>query len=501
MLDMEIYGLDPAGFHLTNLALHLANVLLFYLLLLRMTGSLWPSVLAAALFALHPLHVESVAWIAERKDVLSTFFWMLTCLAYVRYTAAPGLGRYALVFFCLALGLMSKPMLVTLPLVLLLLDFWPLGRLGPDGGAGWRPAAGRLKSLLWEKVPLLSLSAASALVTLWAQKAGGSLKTLDVYPFGVRAANAVLAYAGYVGKLVFPKDLAVLYPHPGRRSPGSGPYGRRGPGRGDRAGPAGGRASALPAVGWLWYLGTLVPVIGLVQVGQQAMADRYAYVPALGLYILAAWGAADLAARFKPRPAALAAGALIVLALLGLRTHRQLGYWKDSRILAEHALAVAPVNPSMHYNLGVYWTKAGRYEEAVRHYRLAVRQRPGYAKAHINLGNLLALRGRSGEARRHLTRALEIAPGGWSIHMNLGALAAREGKFDLAETHFRRAVGMQPASAMARNYLGQVLAVQGRMKEAIDQFRRAVALDPKSEPARANLKRALAARGGRGGGP
>ena len=354
MVDCQLFGVNPAGHHLMNLFFHLANTLLLFLLLLSCTQAEWPSFIVAALFAIHPLHVESVAWVAERKDVLSAFFWLLTMWAYVGYVRHPGWRRYALVLICFSLGLMAKPMLVTLPLVLLLWDYWPLRRWAPQGAtaAETGPPVGicpypriPLKRLVWEKIPLFILVVLFSLVTVYAQKAGAMVVSLADIPLGARISNALVAYATYLGKTVVPVHLAVLYPHPGNAIPWW-----------QALGAALGlallsfmiirQALSYPylLVGWLWFLGTLVPVIGLLQVGRQAMADRYTYIPLIGLFIMAAWGMADLLARWRcPKFLLPLVGGIMIL-VFGTVAWFQVGYWRNAVSLFQHTLSVTQNN-------------------------------------------------------------------------------------------------------------------------------------------------------------
>ena len=373
MLDTELYGLNPRGHHLTNLLFHLANTLLLFWVLKRMTGMLWESGLVAALFALHPLHVESVAWVAERKDVLSTFFWMLTMGAYVHYVHQASPRRYLLVFFSFALGLLSKPMIVTLPLVLLLLDYWPLGRLHwrlEEQRSQGKTAISRAFRLVWEKVPLLFLVAVSCSLTIWAQRR--TVASLEGLPLEIRTANALISYVKYIGKMVWPCRLAVQYPYPEKfplwQVAGAGLFligvsflvvreARRRP---------------YLVVGWLWYLGTLVPVIGLIQVGSQAMADRYTYVPLIGLFIMTAWGIPNLLSQWRHRRIVLLVSSGLVIALLTILTRIQLQYWSDSTTLYKHTLNSTANNYQVHYNLGLALAKEGKNEEAIVHYKEAL---------------------------------------------------------------------------------------------------------------------------------
>src|SRR5208337_1542954 len=363
MLDCQLYGVNPRGHHLTSLFIHLVNTLLLFWVWVRLTKRLWPSALVAALFAVHPLHVESVAWAAERKDVLSAFFWLTTMWAYLRYVERPGMGRYLLLPLSFALGLMAKPMLVTEPFVLLLLDYWPLGRWPqrpvvnsgrkkgkPTPGSGPHPAAWRLA---WEKAPLFVLAAISCLITIIMQKGAGAVASMDKLPLGARLSNALVAYVSYLVKMLWPRNLAVFYPHPLSGFPG---WQIAGAGlllagvtalvlRGAR------RYPYLP-VGWFWYLGTLAPVIGIVQVGAQAMADRYTYLPLIGVFIILAFGAADLGAGRRPRQLALAASFSLALLACLIFSWRQAGYWRNSQTIFTQDLAVTGNNSIAYSNLG-----------------------------------------------------------------------------------------------------------------------------------------------------
>jgi tetratricopeptide (TPR) repeat protein len=498
MLDCQLFGLQPGRHHVVNLLFHLANTLLLFFWLQRLTGALLPSFLAAGLFAVHPLHVESVAWVAERKDVLSTFFWLLTLWAYLGYVERPGGQRYLWVVLCFALGLMAKPMLVTLPLVLLLLDYWPLGRLALPGG---QPAAPptvsnreplSLKRLAWEKAPLLGLSVASCLVTFYAQRAGGAMETLEAIPLGARLANAAVSYVVYLGKALWPAHLVVFYQHPRTILPWW------------QIGGALlilGLLSALAVwqarrrpyllVGWLWYLGTLVPVIGLVQVGGQAMADRYTYVPLIGIFIGAAWGLADLAARWR-LPSwfyPLATGA--VLSVLTLCTANQVRHWHDSITLFEHALTVSADIPMVHNNLGNALFLSGRQEEALTHYQEALRLQPAYPEAHNNLGVALAHLGHPDQAIQHYVEALRLWPAYPTAHYNLGDILYKLGRYGEAANQYRIAWKLRPGYSQAVFNLGNVLFIQGKVADAIFFYREALRLQPGYAEAHNNLGVAL----------
>jgi Flp pilus assembly protein TadD len=483
-LDYELYRLHPWGYHLTNLLLHAANTLLLFLVFRRMTGAPWPSALVAALFAVHPLHVESVAWVAERKDVLSTFFGLLALAAYVRYVQRPGLIAYLAVALALALSLAAKPMLVTLPAVLLLLDYWPLGRLRlgrpaqpPPAGAA-TPAPASLALVLGEKVPLVALAAASAAMTLIAQHRGGAIESLETLPLGLRAGNAVVSYVRYLGLALWPSGLAPFYPHPRASLP---------------AWQVAGAAAVLAAatglvlaaarrrpylpVGWLWYLGTLVPVIGLVQVGYQALADRYTYVPLVGVFVMAAWGLADVAAWRPALRAVVAPAAAAALLACVVITVRQVGFWHDSRSLWEHAVRVTPPNHVAENNLGATYL-ASDLEEAERHLRAAVRLKPDCADAYANLAEALDQQGRIDEAVPCYLRSLELRPADARTHNNVAVALAKQGKLNEAIDQLEEATRLDPGFAEAHYHLAWALARAKRLEEAVAACAESVRLEP-----------------------
>jgi Flp pilus assembly protein TadD len=470
MAVCQFFGTSAGWHHAANLALHLASTVLLYAVLRRMTGSRWPSALVAALFALHPLHVESVAWVAERKDVLSTVFWMMTMLAYARYAARPGIIRYLPVFVFLALGLMAKPMLVTLPLVLLLLDYWPLGRL---------TSARSLPRLAVEKIPLFALSAASCIVTYWVQHTAGTTQMGETVPLAVRIENAVMSYVAYLGKTVWPMDLAVFYPYP-----------MAAPLLWQTLGAAviliavtaaviwQMRRRPYLAVGWFWYLGTLVPVIGLVQVGEQAMADRFTYIPLIGIFIAAVWGVADALAARPIRAKVLVPVSAAVLVACSALTWRQLGYWTNSESLFRHALALTQDNWLAHVNLGTALLVQGRLSEAADHFNEALRIRPCYPTAHNNLGMVLATRGRYLDAIAHFRAAMALDPADVRPHGNLGAALSKIGDPEGAIVQYREALRIDPEDAGIRNNLALDLARLGRLAEADAEHREALRLEP-----------------------
>jgi tetratricopeptide (TPR) repeat protein len=486
-LDRNLYdGLRPGGFHLTNVVLHLANSVLLLHVLRRMTGAVWRSALVAALFALHPLHVESVAWVAERKDVLSTLFWLLALLAYTWYAERPGPGRYLLVLLCLALGLMSKPMVVTLPCVLLLLDYWPLGRWAP-GRAVLRQAV-PLRWLVAEKLPLLGLAAASCLVTMRAQAAGGALASFETVPLDARFRNALQAYVAYLGMTAWPVNLAVFYEHPGAALSWEPALAAGALLLAITLGVLWARGRPYLAVGWLWYLGTLVPVIGLVQVGDQALADRYTYVPLIGIFIALAWGVGDLASAVGRRGVrvGLSAAAVTILAACALRTWGQLGTWHDSRTLWEQAVRVCPGSDAAHDHLGMVYEEAGLPQQAWAHFARAVELNPASGQARNNLGRACLGREEPELARRHLTEAVRLQPLRPDVHFNLALAHVLCPQRDLAAAlaHGRRAVELKGDVAPAHVLLAYLCHELGQAREGDGHYREAIRLDP-SWPERA----------------
>jgi tetratricopeptide (TPR) repeat protein len=428
--DVALFGFNPRGHHLTSLALHAANTLLLFLLLLRWTGSTWRSAFVSTLFGIHPLHVESVAWVAERKDVLSTLFLFLTLLAYGRYAARSSRANYSAVAILFTLGLLAKPMLVTLPLLLIVLDYWPLGRLG----ASSRRAPGRSlpapAALLAEKIPLVALAALSGLMTLAAQTRGGAVKTLEDYPFGIRLANAVVSVVRYLEKTLWPKSLAVFYPHPG-----------------GTLSAAAVAAAALLVVavtlaavraaprrpyalaGWGWYLVTLSPVLGLVQVGYQAMADRYTYIPLTGLFVAAVWTVGDLAKPWRLGREVLAAAAVALVLLLTATTRSQVRVWQNGVSLFEHALAVTDDNYVAHDNLAAELERQGRTREAMRHTLEALRIYPDREpQRYLRFGKALMAEGLLDEAVEVFEKAVIMNPADPSAARLLAAARAAAGR-------------------------------------------------------------------------
>lgn len=490
MLDERLFGRNPSGYHLTSLLFHILNTLLLFRALRRMTGDLWPSAFVAALFALHPLHVESVAWVAERKDVLSAFFWMLTMISYLRYTERPATGRYLLVLLVFAIGLMAKPMLVTLPFVLLLLDVWPLGRLNLEAlkQRGWL--------LVGEKIPLLALTLASSVITFLAQQSGGAVSSIERLPFSLRLENALVSYVRYIGKMLWPAKLAPFYPqiengHPFWQTAGAAlflaaisilVFQMR-------------RARPFLAVGWLWYLGTLVPVIGIVQVGAQAIADRYTYIPLIGLFIMIAWGVPPLLANRPFQKAVLGFSAVVLLSSLAILSWRQAGYWRNSLTLFNHALRATSRNYVAHVNLGTALEKNGNLDEAIVQYTKALQIQPLLDRAHSNLGAALNKKGEFSEAIHHFSIALEITPTLATAHYNLGVTLEEIGQLDEALSHFSKAIESKPNYVEAYNNMGAVLDKKGRSDQAVAQFTKALQLKPDLATAHYNLGIALEKQG------
>jgi protein O-mannosyl-transferase len=438
MLDVQLFGLAPGPLHVVNALLHATAAALLFVALARMSGAPGRSAFAAAVFALHPLHVESVAWIAARKDVLSGLFFALALGAHERRARlGPGRGRSALLALFLALGLMAKPTLVVLPFLLLLLDFWPLGRLGDEPG---RIDPARLSAAVREKGLLFGLAAASAVITYVAQRAGGAVAGTDLLPFGPRLENALVALARYLGKAFWPADLAVLYPHPGTSLPLWQPASAAGLLVAVTAAVVVARRRApYLATGWLWFTGALVPVLGLVQVGSQAMADRYTYLPLVGLAIAVAWGAWDLLGRGRRRRAALAVLAGAAIAAQAACTRVQLRYWRDGVTLFEHALAVTDENHVAHAQLGAALLARGREGEAIAHWKEAVRIAPGYLEAANNLAWQLATSSDASLRDPYLAvqlaeRARKLAePGDPAVLDSLAAAYAAAGRFAQAQ--------------------------------------------------------------------
>ncbi len=497
MTDVSIFAENPSGHHVVNVLFHLANACLLFVLLRRTSGEMWPSAFVAVLFAVHPLHVESVAWIAERKDVLSTFFWIATMLFYSEYARRGALSHYfaALLFF--AFGLMSKPMLVTLPAVLLLTDFWPLKRIDPE-----RSFLSQSARLVLEKAPFILLAAASCVITFVMQRSGHSIAAVDVLPIGLRFENAIVSYAKYVMMTIWPSHLAVFYPHPGPSLPTwhvilasiflvacsllvvamrkTRPY---------------------LIVGWLWFLGTLVPVIGFVQVGAQALADRYTYVSMIGLLIMAAWTGRDigrLGSNVSPQETSgsrrfyLAIPAAAIILCMSIVAAVQVSHWRSSITLFEHALRVTSRNYLAHKNLGVAFAKQKKHDKAAAEYLNGIKAKANDPDLYYNLGNALDEMGRRDEAVIAYRKALQVDPEHAESHYNLANVLARQQKFDEALAEYGRLLSIDPAHLGGLVNLGNTLAMLRRPAEAMPRYQEALRLDPKNEEALTNLGNTLA---------
>ncbi len=527
MLDCQLFGLNAGAHLLVNLAFHVGNTVLVFWFFRRVTGARWCSALVAGFFALHPLHVESVAWASERKDVLAAFFGLLALVAYARYAEKTSWPRYALVALCLALGLICKPMLVTWPFVLLLLDVWPLCRLRWPVDEGNSSSLRQAWPLLREKIPLLAIALASVFITFIAQTRGGAVRALADAPLGLRFANALVSYAKYFIASFWPLERGVYYPFP------AGGYSLW-----QIAGAAAllafitvgavlaARRQPCWLVGWLWFLGTLVPVIGLVQVGGQAMADRYHYLPSIGLFAALVFGGAALVAR-SPRGPAWAAGvSVVLLALCAGLTARQVQRWRDGVSLFTYTLSVTTDNLLVEYNLGHALGQRGESEAALRHFKNALRLDPDLfdalinagmtynqmarpaeglpyleralrlfpnsSKAHTQRAIALAQLGEKAEALREFRRALELAPRDAEAHSNLGLILARQGELAAGTRHLLEAVRLNPRSAEAQNNLGLVLLAGGDARASLPHCEAALRLNPRLDSARENLRRAQA---------
>ena len=523
MIDSQLFGLNAGGHLLVNALIHVANTLLVFWFLLRATDARWPSALVAALFALHPLHVESVAWASERKDTLSAFFGLLSLIAYVRYAEAPSISRYAWTAITLALGLLAKPMLVTWPFVMLLLDYWPLRRLSQS--TSWKNFLISIAPLLREKLPLFALVTASAVMTSVAQSHGGAVRTFTHFPIALRLSNGLVSYAKYLLLTFWPHDLAVCYPLAPTGIPTWQIIGaaflligitafclfQR-------------KIRPYLIVGWLWFLGTLVPVIGLVQVGWQTMADRYFYIPSIGLFIALVFGSADIAKTRHVAPsltAATAGGVLLVLATL---TNAQIHLWRDSFTLFNHTLAVTPLNLPVEQSLGLTMARSGRYDEAAAHFekvlqiypdfydgllnmgimrfkqgrlpeaieycQAAIRSRPDALKAYVQLVHALWVQNRDEAAFEQMRRALQLAPKDADIRADFGLALERVGRIPEAIEQLHEALRLNPNNAEAHNNLGLALLASNNAQESIPEFEAALRLKPELKVAADNLHRA-----------
>jgi len=469
MIDHEIYGLRAAGYHFTNLLFHLVNTCLLFLILNRMTGSVKKSGFVAALFALHPLHVESVAWVSARKDVLSAFFWLLTIWAYNLYVTRPNIKRYFFVLAFFALGLMAKPMVVTLPFILILLDYWPINRFA-------RNQTTNETFLIMEKIPLLILTIFSCVVTYIAQKHAGAVASADAFPLDGRIANAIVSYAGYIGKTLWPNDLSAFYPHPGIWLFGkvflSGFFllissllvlfsSRRYP---------------YLAVGWLWFLGTLVPVIGLVQVGDQAMADRYTYIPLIGLFIMIVWGVPDIVKQLPYRKIILSCGSILIIITLSILSWQRCQLWGDKVALWDDVLKNNKV--AFAYNIrGLGYADQGQYQRAIQDYNDALIIKSDFAEAYSNRANAFGAIGQRERAFHDFDRAIRLRPNYADAYYNRGILYKEIGHYEQAITDFTMAINIQSDMADAFNNRGITFGLKKQFGKALADFNQALSIN------------------------
>ena len=476
IIDIQLYGMDAGYHHLTNLFFHIANSILLFVVFFKLTGALWKSAFVAALFALHPINVESVAWIAQRKNVLSTFFWMLTMYSYLRYIEHRGFYRYLLILLFFMLGLMAKPMLVTLPFVLLLLDFWPLGRLkfGQPCIEKNSKEISRNLYLVLEKIPLFILSLASCIITIVAQKTGGAVGSLEIFPLKERVANALISYVIYLGKMFNPINLAVLYPYPvyiplwkivcaciiliyisflALKTFKVHPY---------------------FLVGWLWYIGTLIPVIGFIQVGMQAMADRYAYIPFIGLFVIVVWGFSDFLKIFKNKKIMIISISLAIITIITALTWSQVRYWADNFTLYEHAIAVTKNNYVAHSNLGAALYKKERVNEAIIHFIEALKIAPDFNEALINLRVSLSSNSDSEGTITILKRLIKLYPENAALYYVFGAICLQRGELDKSIEKYKKALSYYQNYPQAQFDLAFVYSIKGEYEKALTLYKKTV---------------------------
>jgi tetratricopeptide (TPR) repeat protein len=476
MVDVKLFGMNPGAHHMVNVFFHITNALLLFIVLRKMTGELWQSGFVAALFAIHPLHVESVAWVAERKDVLSTFFWMMTMYSYFRYIKHRGFYRYMQIILFFMLGLMSKPMLVTLPFVLLLLDYWPLCRF--RFGQSYIDSNSHKSShnlhLILEKIPLFILSAASCVMTILAQKAGGAVGSLGMYSLEARLANALVSYVLYIGKMFIPMNLAVFYPYPVLiplwkiicalitllsisflviKTYKVHPY---------------------FLVGWLWFIGTLIPVIGLVQVGRQAMADRYTYIPLIGLFIMVAWGFSAFYKKRKYNKPVIISISLVILLILTVITRSQVRYWANNFTLYEHAIDVTENNQVAHSNIGAALYLKGRVNEAIVHFIEALKIEPDYNEVLINLLVSLGVNDNIDQAIERLEKLSKVFPENSGLYYNLGVVYRQKGELDKAIKNYKKALLYHSEFAQAQFDLAFSYSIKGEYENALTSYKKTI---------------------------
>jgi protein O-mannosyl-transferase len=490
MLDIALFGNDPGALHVTNLILHILNTLLVFYVFRKMTGEPFKSAAVAVLFGFHPLHVESVAWVTERKDVLSTFFLLNSLRAYIRYVAHPGSRRFLPVFVLFLMGIMAKPMVVTFPFALLLLDYWPLNRW-QFNGSDKKKTVSDIVLAIKEKIPLFVIAFAASLLTFWLKQTGNAVRPSALYPLTLRIANALVSYVMYVGKMVWPFGLAIPYPYPMHIA-------------GWKAASAFLFLAALTmvsiksikkypfiAVGWFWYLGTMVPVIGIIQAGDQAMADRFAYIPFIGLYIILIWGGSKLAEGFRLKKTRLLAITSALFFCVLITTRVQLQYWENSAALFSHAVEVTENNYVAHHNLGVALAEDNRIKDAIGHYSEALKIQPLHLKTRINLGAAMMKQGKVMDAISQYREALQIMPQSAGAHYNMGNALVAIGRLDEAVSHYLEALKFDPDDADTHSNLGNVLMEQSRLDPAILHYREASRIDPDNPYRKNDLGAAL----------
>ncbi|MHB8138841.1 MAG: tetratricopeptide repeat protein [Smithellaceae bacterium] len=497
MIDYQFYGLNAGGYHWTNVIIHIFNAILLFFLFRNLTGAVWRSAFVAALFAIHPINVESVAWIAERKNVLSTFFWMLTMLFYVRYVKQPDWKRYLPAFICFALGLMSKPMLVTLPFVLLLIDYWPLKRVAINTqdetniAAALKAGKEKLSFLILEKIPLFILSAVSIYITLYSTIHTPQSEKIIYISFMQRITNVIFSYVMYLKKLFWPGDLSIWYLYlnvPIWQVFLSAviliiitilvcKYFKKYP--------------YLP-VGWFWYLGTLVPVIGIIQIADHTMADRYAYIPLIGIFVMIAWGAEQISSKAVYLKKIFMLAAFLTIALLTFAVHNQIKLWTNTVTLFENALKKDPNNHMAYHFIGQEAAKNGENEKALYYYDMALKIRPGFYPAYYFKGRVLMILGKSDEAYKNFEKAIQANKSFAEAYHDLGVLCFKDNNLDKAIEYFTKAIARKPDYIEAYNDLGAALAKKGRIPEAIIQFQKALNINPHHKNAQSNMRIALA---------
>jgi len=536
MADYNLHGLDPGWHHLTNLFLHIANALLLFITLRTMTGVLFRSAFIALIFALHPIHIESVAWITERRDVLSAFFWILTTFSYVRYTRSQRLIKYIPVFFFMCFGLMAKQMLVTLPFTLLLLDFWPLGRVNDNTLkritqkhhpgiitflSNLQTFIRNNKHLLLEKIPLFMLSILSCFVAYYVQKTGGAVKSLSQFPIDIRLSNALISYLQYIAKMLWPFNLAVFYPHPGTLSASKTILSFLIIASCTLIAIHTLKKYSWFAVGWFWYLGTLVPVIGIIQIGSHALADRFVYIPFIGIYIILAWGIHFLLSNWNKKKLGIAILSTCFFSILIVVSWKQTSYWRNSASIFNHALNTTENNYIAHNNfglalenqgdilnaiehfkksvsikpnyvialnnLGVALENIGKPEEAIVHYKKAIQINPKYPDPYINLAFILFHKKQYSEAIKRCYKALTINPKSLKAHIIIANSIAQKGNKKIAEHLYKKALQMNPGSPIAHNHMGSFLLEQNKIEKAISHFQSALKIDPNNLKYKVNL--------------